>query len=59
MSADCAGNSTCPVNSTEEDPPVGMEGHANLKLLFTVLSAVMVGLVMFSFGCSVESQKRK
>ncbi|XP_021019498.1 solute carrier family 10 member 6 [Mus caroli] len=57
MSADCAGNSTCPVNSTEEDPPVGMEGHANLKLLFTVLSAVMVGLVMFSFGCSVESQK--
>ncbi|GAB1289904.1 Solute carrier family 10 member 6 [Apodemus speciosus] len=57
MSADCAGNSTCLANSTDEDPPVGMEGHENLKLVFTVLSALMVGLVMFSFGCSVESRK--
>lgn len=57
MSADCEGNSTCPANSTEEDPPVGMEGQGSLKLVFTVLSAVMVGLVMFSFGCSVESRK--
>lgn len=57
MSADCAGNSTCPANGTEEDPPVGMEGQGSLKLVFTVLSAVMVGLVMFSFGCSVESRK--
>ncbi|XP_055450557.1 sodium-dependent organic anion transporter [Psammomys obesus] len=41
----------------EEERPVGSEGHDNLKLVFTVASAVMVGLVMFSFGCSAEIQK--
>ncbi|KAL6082213.1 hypothetical protein STEG23_008437 [Scotinomys teguina] len=41
----------------EEELPAEMEGHGTLKLVFTVVSAVMVGLVMFSFGCSVEIQK--
>ncbi|XP_060237032.1 sodium-dependent organic anion transporter isoform X2 [Meriones unguiculatus] len=41
----------------EEERPGGLEGHGNLKLVFTVASAVMVGLVMFSFGCSAEIRK--
>ncbi|XP_028723130.1 solute carrier family 10 member 6 isoform X1 [Peromyscus leucopus] len=57
MSADCSSNSVCPANSMEEELPGEIEGHGTLKLVFTVVSAVMVGLVMFSFGCSVEIQK--
>ncbi|XP_059130832.1 sodium-dependent organic anion transporter [Peromyscus eremicus] len=57
MSADCLSKSVCPANSMEEELPVEIEGHGTLKLVFTVVSAVMVGLVMFSFGCSVEIQK--
>lgn len=41
----------------EDELPVQMEGHGTLKLVFTVVSALMVGLVMFSFGCSVEIRK--
>ncbi|KAL1789426.1 solute carrier family 10 member 6 [Sigmodon hispidus] len=57
MSADCSHNSTCPPNSMEEELPEEMDDPGTLKLVFTVGSAVMVGLVMFSFGCSVEIQK--
>ncbi|XP_008849971.1 solute carrier family 10 member 6 [Nannospalax galili] len=57
MRANCSSSSSCPANSSEEELPVGLEGHGNLKLVFTVVSAVMVGLVMFSFGCSVEIRK--
>lgn len=57
MNSDCSSKSTCPANGTEGELPVEMEGQESLKLIFTVASAVMVGLVMFSFGCSVELQK--
>lgn len=57
MSVDCSGNSVCPANSMEEELPGEIESPGTLKLVFTVVSAVMVGLVMFSFGCSVEIQK--
>ncbi|XP_006143331.1 solute carrier family 10 member 6 [Tupaia chinensis] len=52
----CSG-SACPPNSSEEELPRGLEAHGNLELAFTVLSAVMVALLMFSLGCSVEIQK--
>ncbi|XP_036057402.1 solute carrier family 10 member 6 [Onychomys torridus] len=57
MSADCWNSSVCPANSMEEELPLEMEGQGTLKLVFTVVSAVTVGLVMFSFGCSVEIRK--
>ncbi|XP_005076481.2 solute carrier family 10 member 6 [Mesocricetus auratus] len=57
MSSDCWSNSTCSANSMERELSGEMEGQGTLKLVFTVVSAVMVGLVMFSFGCSVEIQK--
>ncbi|EGW14692.1 Solute carrier family 10 member 6 [Cricetulus griseus] len=57
MSSDCSSNSTCSANSMEKELPGIMEGRGTLKLVFTVVSAVMVGLVMFSFGCSVEIRK--
>lgn len=36
---------------------MGPEVHGNLELVFTVVSAVMMGLLMFSLGCSVEFRK--
>ncbi|KAH0510597.1 Solute carrier family 10 member 6 [Microtus ochrogaster] len=57
MSVDCSSNASCPAHSMEDELPVQMEGHGTLKLVFTVVSVLMVGLVMFSFGCSVEIRK--
>ncbi|XP_035149243.3 sodium-dependent organic anion transporter isoform X2 [Callithrix jacchus] len=57
MRANCSSSSACPANSSEEELPVGLEVHGNLELVFTVVSTVMMGLLMFSLGCSVEIQK--
>ncbi|XP_045329380.1 solute carrier family 10 member 6 isoform X1 [Leopardus geoffroyi] len=57
MTANCSSSSACPANSSEEELPVGLEVHGNLELVFTVVTAVMMGLLMFSLGCSVEFQK--
>ncbi|XP_007074780.1 solute carrier family 10 member 6 [Panthera tigris] len=57
MRANCSSSSACPANSSEEELPVGPEIHGNLELVFTVVSAVMMGLLMFSLGCSVEFRK--
>ncbi|XP_058577968.1 sodium-dependent organic anion transporter isoform X2 [Neofelis nebulosa] len=57
MRANCSSSSACPANSSEEELPVGPEVHGNLELVFTVVSAVMMGLLMFSLGCSVEFRK--
>nr|XP_020039630.1 solute carrier family 10 member 6 [Castor canadensis] len=57
MRANCSSSSACPANSSEEEVPGGLEAHGNLELVFTVVSAVMMGLLMFSLGCSVEIQK--
>ncbi|XP_008566527.1 PREDICTED: solute carrier family 10 member 6 [Galeopterus variegatus] len=57
MTANCSSSSACPANSSVEELPVGLEAYGNLELVFTVVSAVMMGLLMFSLGCSVEIQK--
>ncbi|XP_057584775.1 sodium-dependent organic anion transporter [Hippopotamus amphibius kiboko] len=57
MRANCSSSSACPANSSEEELPVGLEARGNLELVFTGVSAVMIGLVMFSLGCSVEIRK--
>nr|XP_002745671.2 sodium-dependent organic anion transporter isoform X1 [Callithrix jacchus] len=57
MRANCSSSSACPANSSEEELPGGLEVHGNLELVFTVVSTVMMGLLMFSLGCSVEIQK--
>ncbi|XP_008704396.1 solute carrier family 10 member 6 [Ursus maritimus] len=57
MRANCSSSSACAANSSEEELPVGPEVHGNLELVFTVVSAVMMGLLMFSLGCSVEFRK--
>ncbi|XP_036114738.1 solute carrier family 10 member 6 [Molossus molossus] len=56
MRANCSSSSACPANSSEE-LPVGLQAHGNLELVFTVVSAVMMGLLMFSLGCSVEIRR--
>ncbi|KAF0880198.1 SOAT protein, partial [Crocuta crocuta] len=57
MRANCSRSSACSANTSEEELPVGPEVHGNLELVFTVVSAVMMGLLMFSLGCSVEFRK--
>ncbi|KAG8504330.1 Solute carrier family 10 member 6 [Galemys pyrenaicus] len=57
MRANCSSSSACPANNSEEELPVGLDTHGNLELVFTVVSAVMMGLLMFSLGCSVEIRK--
>ncbi|XP_026951689.1 sodium-dependent organic anion transporter isoform X1 [Sagmatias obliquidens] len=57
MRANCSSSSACPANSSEEELPVGLEVYGNLELVFTVVSAVMTGLLMFSLGCSVEIRR--
>ncbi|XP_034860473.1 solute carrier family 10 member 6 [Mirounga leonina] len=57
MRANCSSSSGCTANSSEGELPVGPEVHGNLELVFTVVSAVMMGLLMFSLGCSVEFRK--
>ncbi|MBZ3880101.1 Solute carrier family 10 member 6 [Sciurus carolinensis] len=57
MRANCSSSSACPANSSEEELTVGPETHGSLELVFTVVSAVMMGLLMFSLGCSVDIRK--
>ncbi|XP_006084651.1 solute carrier family 10 member 6 [Myotis lucifugus] len=57
MRTNCSSGSACAANSSEEELPVGFQAPGSLKLVFTVVLAVMMGLVMFSLGCSVEIQK--
>ncbi|XP_008056556.1 solute carrier family 10 member 6 [Carlito syrichta] len=57
MRANCSSSSACPANRSEEKLPAGLGAHGGLELVFTVLSAVMVGLLMFSLGCSVDARK--
>ncbi|XP_075400185.1 sodium-dependent organic anion transporter [Tenrec ecaudatus] len=57
MTANCSSSPACPANRSEEDLQLGLQFHGNLKAVFTVMSAVMVVLIMFSLGCSVEIQK--
>ncbi|XP_025853914.1 sodium-dependent organic anion transporter [Vulpes vulpes] len=57
MRANCSSSSACPVNSSEEELPVGPEVQGNLEVVFTVVSSVMMGLLMFSLGCSVDFRK--
>ncbi|KAF6372496.1 solute carrier family 10 member 6 [Rhinolophus ferrumequinum] len=57
MRANCSSSSACPANSSEEELLVGLQVPGNLELVFIVMSAVMMGLLMFSLGCSVELQK--
>ncbi|XP_015421659.1 PREDICTED: solute carrier family 10 member 6 [Myotis davidii] len=57
MRTNCSSGSACAANSSEEELPVGFQAPGNLKLVFTVVLAVMMSLVMFSLGCSVEIRK--
>ncbi|XP_048220230.1 solute carrier family 10 member 6 [Perognathus longimembris pacificus] len=57
MRANCSSRSACSANSSEGELPGGLEPPGNLQLVFTVVTAVMMGLLMFSLGCSVEVQK--
>ncbi|ELK16392.1 Solute carrier family 10 member 6 [Pteropus alecto] len=57
MRANCSSSSACPANNSEEELPVGLQVPGTLELVFTVVSAVMMGLLMFSLGCSVEIRK--
>ena len=57
MRANCSSGLACPANSSEEELPEGLKAFGNLDLVFTVVSALMIGLLMFSLGCSVEVQK--
>ncbi|XP_004629320.1 solute carrier family 10 member 6 [Octodon degus] len=57
MTANCSSSSACPADSSEEELPGMPEAHGSLGLVFTVGSAVMIAMVMFSLGCSVDIQK--
>lgn len=57
MRANCSSVLACLANSSEEELPEGLKAFGNLDLVFTVVSALMIGLLMFSLGCSVEVQK--
>lgn len=57
MKTNCSSGSACAANSSEEELLVEFQAPGNLKLVFTVVLAVMMGLVMFSLGCSVEIRK--
>ncbi|XP_007947028.1 solute carrier family 10 member 6 [Orycteropus afer afer] len=57
MRANCSRSAACLTNSSEEELQMGLEVHGNLQLVFTVVSGVMIGLIMFSLGCSVDIRK--
>ncbi|KAF6132898.1 solute carrier family 10 member 6 [Phyllostomus discolor] len=57
MEANCSSSSACPANSSEEEQPVGLPAPGNLKLVFAVVSVLMMVLLMFSLGCSVDIGK--
>ncbi|XP_001370908.1 sodium-dependent organic anion transporter [Monodelphis domestica] len=53
----CSSSLACPHNLTEEKMERGLENHGNLELIFMVVLAVMMALVMFSLGCTVDIKK--
>ncbi|XP_006885383.1 PREDICTED: solute carrier family 10 member 6 [Elephantulus edwardii] len=57
MTTNCSSSTACPANSSEEELQRGLEEHGNLELVFTVVSVLMVGLITFSLGCSVDIRK--
>ncbi|XP_013358237.1 PREDICTED: solute carrier family 10 member 6 [Chinchilla lanigera] len=57
MTANCSSSSACPANGSEEELPGMPEARGGLGLVFTVGSAVMIAMVMFSLGCSVDVRK--
>ncbi|KAM6220943.1 sodium-dependent organic anion transporter [Rhynchocyon petersi] len=57
MTANCSSSTACPTNSSEEQLPGILDEHGNLELAFTVVSVLMVGLITFSLGCSVDVRK--
>nr|XP_020140939.1 solute carrier family 10 member 6 [Microcebus murinus] len=57
MRSNCSSSSACPANSSEEELPGELQAYGSLELVFTVVSAVMMALLMFSLGCSVEVLK--
>lgn len=57
MSANSSYSRPSPANGSEGALPAGLQVPGLLELAFTVVSAVMMGLLMFSLGCSVEIRK--
>ncbi|XP_055967114.1 sodium-dependent organic anion transporter [Sorex fumeus] len=57
MLTNCSGSSACATNRSQAPLPVGLELPRSLEVVFTAVSAVMMGLLMFSLGCSVETRK--
>uniref|UniRef100_A0A8C9A8H6 Solute carrier family 10 member 6 n=1 Tax=Prolemur simus TaxID=1328070 RepID=A0A8C9A8H6_PROSS len=57
MRANCSSGSACPANTSEEELPGDPQAQGSLELVFTVVSALMMALLMFSLGCSVEVRK--
>ncbi|XP_036620857.1 solute carrier family 10 member 6 [Trichosurus vulpecula] len=53
----CSSTLACPHNLTEEELKKGLDDDGNLKLIFSVVLAVMMILVMFSLGCTVDIKK--
>ncbi|XP_054995041.1 sodium-dependent organic anion transporter [Sorex araneus] len=59
MPANCSsGRPACAAaNRSEAQPPAGPALPGSLDVAFTGAAAVMMGLLMFSLGCSVEARK--
>ncbi|XP_045392738.1 solute carrier family 10 member 6 [Lemur catta] len=57
MRANCSSSSACPANTSEEELPGDPQAQGSLELVFTAVSALMMALLMFSLGCSVEVRK--
>ncbi|XP_072478662.1 sodium-dependent organic anion transporter [Notamacropus eugenii] len=53
----CSSTLACPDNSTEGELKRGLDNDGNLKLIFSVVLSVMMILVMFSLGCTVDIKK--
>ncbi|XP_027709230.1 solute carrier family 10 member 6 [Vombatus ursinus] len=53
----CSGTLACPYNLTEEELKRGLDNYGSLKLIFSVVLAVMMILVMFSLGCTMDIKK--
>ncbi|XP_069486542.1 LOW QUALITY PROTEIN: sodium-dependent organic anion transporter [Ambystoma mexicanum] len=54
MLTNCTNVSVCPLNGTGGGPP---DRHGALSLAFSALLSVMLVLVVFSLGCTVEARK--
>ncbi|KAM8971161.1 solute carrier family 10 member 6 isoform X1 [Sarcophilus harrisii] len=53
----CSSTLTCPHNLTKEELKKGLDTYGNLKFIFSVVLTVMMILVMFSLGCTVDIKK--